>query len=44
LLRPKTNDWTDPEFSETNGNAVGRTSVGQTPPTRDYGFNVSVTF
>lgn len=44
MLRPKTNDWTDPEFSETNGNAVGRTSVGQTPPTRDYGFNVNVTF
>ncbi|MBY0535063.1 MAG: SusC/RagA family TonB-linked outer membrane protein [Chitinophagaceae bacterium] len=43
-LRPKTNWWTDPEFSNTTGNAVGTTTIGQTPPTRIYGFNVNVTF
>ncbi len=43
-LRPKTNWWTDPEFSNTTGNAIGTTTIGQTPPTRIYGFNVNVTF
>ncbi len=43
-LRPKTNWWTDPEFSNTTGNAVGTTTIGQTPPTRIFGFNVNVTF
>lgn len=44
MLRPKTNWWTDPEFSNTTGNAVGTTTLGQTPPTRIFGFNVNVTF
>lgn len=44
MIRPKTNDWTDPEFSEDNGNATGRTSIGQTPPTRNYGFNITASF
>lgn len=44
MLRPKTNQWTDPEFSNTTGNAVGTTSLGQTPPTRVYGFNINLTF
>jgi TonB-linked SusC/RagA family outer membrane protein len=44
MLRPSTNWWTDPEFSNTTGNAVGTTTIGQTPPTRLYGFNVNVTF
>lgn len=44
MLRPKTNQWTDPEFSNTTGNATGTTDIGQTPPTRIFGFNVNVTF
>ncbi|HLX93611.1 MAG TPA: SusC/RagA family TonB-linked outer membrane protein [Puia sp.] len=44
MLRPKSNFWSDPEFSDDNGNAVGRTSEFQTPPTRIYGFNVTLTF
>lgn len=44
MFRPKTNEWTDPEFSNTTGNATGTTDIGQTPPTRIYGFNVNLTF
>ena len=49
MLRPKTNVFTDPEFSGgTNANdvsnAVGTTTEYQTPPTRLYGFRVSVGF
>ena len=44
MLRPKTNEWTDPEFSNTTGNAIGTTDIGQTPPTRIFGFNVNLTF
>jgi TonB-linked SusC/RagA family outer membrane protein len=43
---PKTNTWGDPEFNNQNGNsnAVGYTTVDQTPPTRVYGFKVNLTF
>ena len=50
MLRPKTNMWTDPEFNGANAtqsgssNAVGYTTVYQTPPTRVYGFSVKLTF
>lgn len=44
MLRPDTNQWTDPEFSNTTGNGTGTTDIGQTPPTRIFGFNVNVTF
>ncbi|MFI5187806.1 MAG: hypothetical protein ACHQF0_13830, partial [Chitinophagales bacterium] len=44
MFRPKSNLWTDPEFSDTNGNDVGRTSVFQLPPTRMYGANLTLTF
>ena len=44
MLRPKTNEWTDPEFSNTTNNAIGTTDIGQTPPTRIFGFNVNLTF
>ena len=37
MLRPKSNQYTDPEFSSSgNGNAVGRTNETQTPPTRIF--------
>jgi TonB-linked SusC/RagA family outer membrane protein len=49
MLRPKTNVFTDPEFSGgTNANdvsnAVGTTTEYQTPPTRFYGFRIGVGF
>jgi hypothetical protein len=44
MLRPSSNLWTDPEFSDTNGNDVGRTSEFQLPPTRMYGANLTLTF
>jgi TonB-linked SusC/RagA family outer membrane protein len=44
MFRPKTNLWTDPEFSEDTSNAVGENSTNQAPPTRIYGGTFSVTF
>ena len=44
MLRPKTNEWTDPEFANTTTNAIGTTDISQTPPTRIFGFNVNLTF
>ena len=44
MLRPATNWWTDPEFSNTTGNAIGSPTISQIPPTRLLGFNVNLTF
>lgn len=44
MWRPKTNTWTDPEFSATGGNGVGLNSQDQLPPTRIYGANLNLTF
>lgn len=44
MIRPKANRYTDPEFGFTTGNAVGVGSVDEVPPTRSYGFNVTLTF
>lgn len=41
---PKTNQWTDPEFSNTTGNAQGVNGLGNTPPTRIFGANVTIQF
>jgi len=43
-LRPKDNIYTDPEFNFTTGNAIGVGTQSQTPPTRQYGMNLTVTF
>lgn len=43
MLRPKSNNWTDPEFAGTAGNAVGF-SNNQLPPTRLLGANLNITF
>lgn len=43
-LLPKENLYTDPEFANTTTNAVGLNSNAQTPPTRTYGFTVSLGF
>lgn len=44
MLRPKTNIWTDPEFSDGTDNSVGRTTLAQAPPTRIFGATLSVNF
>lgn len=44
MFRPSTNKYTDPEFNEDTGNAVGRTSVNQVPPTRIVSGTLAVTF
>ncbi len=44
MIRPKTNLWTDPEFSDGTGNDAGRTSTNQAPPTRLFSATLSVTF
>lgn len=45
LFTPKTNLYTDPEYSAlgASSNAIGFSSLGQTPPGRYYGFSLSVT-
>ena len=44
MLRPTSNQWTDPEFNVDTSNAQGFTTTGQTPPTRLYGVNLTLTF
>jgi len=44
MIKAKDNIWSDPEFSNTSGNAVGNTDINQLPPTRFYGVNISVAF
>jgi TonB-linked SusC/RagA family outer membrane protein len=41
---PKTNQWTDPEFSNTTGNAQGVNTIGNNPPSRVFGANVTLNF
>lgn len=41
---PEENIYTDPEFSNTTGNAVGINNSFNTPPTRQYGATLRVTF
>lgn len=44
MWRPKTNIWSDPEFStNATGNAVGYTTEFQTPPTRILSATISAT-
>jgi len=40
----KANYYTDPEFSFTTGNGIGINNSLQTPPVRQYGFNLNLTF
>jgi TonB-linked SusC/RagA family outer membrane protein len=42
MLRPKTNIWTDPEFSDDTSNAIGTNSVNQAPPTRIISATLSI--
>lgn len=41
---PDTNEWTDPEFSNTTGNAQGVNDRLNTPPTRIFGANLTLQF
>lgn len=41
---PSSNQWTDPEFSNTTGNAQGVNGLGNTPPTRLFGANLTLNF
>ncbi|MCO4293442.1 SusC/RagA family TonB-linked outer membrane protein [Solitalea sp. MAHUQ-68] len=41
---PKSNMYTDPEYSFTDGNGQGINTINQTPPTRTFGGSLSVTF
>ena len=40
----KKNQFTDPEFSFTNGNGLGVSTTAQTPPVRQYGFTLGLNF
>lgn len=44
LWLPESNQWTDPDYNFTDSNAIGITTLGQTPPTRYYGATLSVNF
>jgi TonB-linked SusC/RagA family outer membrane protein len=45
MWRPKSNTFTDPEFSDAgSGNSIGSTSTNETPPTRFIGGNITITF
>jgi outer membrane receptor protein involved in Fe transport len=41
---PESNQWTDPEFANTTGNALGVNNTSQLPPNRLMGFNVVLVF
>ena len=41
---PSSNMYTDPEFSFTTGNGQGVNTTAQTPPVRQFGFNLNLTF
>ncbi len=44
MITPKSNIWTDPEFSEGTGNDIGRTSENQSPPSRIFSASLALTF
>jgi len=43
-LIPAENAFSDPEFNNTNNNAVGISGYFQSPPTRSFGVNLNVEF
>jgi hypothetical protein len=44
VFLPENNQWTDPEFSNTTGNAQGVNNSFNTPPTRIWGANLTLNF
>jgi hypothetical protein len=43
-VKDKANQFADPEFSFTTGNGVGINNTDQTPPVRQLGVNLNLTF
>jgi len=43
-LLPEENSFSDPEFNNTNSNAVGVGGYFQSPPTRSFGVNLNIEF
>jgi TonB-linked SusC/RagA family outer membrane protein len=43
-IKDKANQFADPEFSFTTGNGVGINNTDQTPPVKQYGINLNLTF
>ena len=41
---PEENRFSDPEFNNSNSNAIGVGGYFQSPPTRSFGFNVNLEF
>jgi TonB-linked SusC/RagA family outer membrane protein len=41
---PSSNEWTDPEFSNTTGNAQGVSNRNNNPPSRIFGANLTLQF
>jgi len=41
---PEENRFSDPEFNNSNSNAIGVGGYFQSPPTKSFGFNVNVEF
>ncbi|MDG1042237.1 MAG: SusC/RagA family TonB-linked outer membrane protein [Flavobacteriaceae bacterium] len=41
---PSENHFSDPEFNNSNSNAIGIGGYFQSPPTRSYGFSVNIEF
>jgi hypothetical protein len=44
MFLPKTNEWTDPEFANSTGNAQGVTGFEALPPTRIFGATLNISF
>ena len=44
LFTPKSNEYTDPDYSANDNNAIGVSTTGQTPPTCYFGATLSLTF
>jgi TonB-linked SusC/RagA family outer membrane protein len=44
LWTPPSNEYTDPDYSANNNNAIGVASLTQSPPTRYFGGTISLTF
>lgn len=44
LWTPKANIYTDPEYNFSDSNAMGITTLGQTPPTRFMGASLTLNF
>jgi TonB-linked SusC/RagA family outer membrane protein len=44
LWLPPSNEYTDPDYSANDNNAIGVSTLAQSPPTRYFGGTISITF